>query len=169
MKFLIAAIVLTTGSAFAAEYKIPNLSINTSDFVISEEDHSPNAVKISEDGNCKMEKIVDPDFGSTTIYITDKNLNFFESIHFEQDGKDLDFMVLDYMKPKMCDFNIKEIKNGNYSFNNICKDGLSFENLDIELDQDGFIKALSMKKQRFGAGHSIAIPVLATNKISCKF
>lgn len=169
MKFLIAAILLTHGYAFATEYKIPNLVINTSDFQILEEDHSPNPVKISKDGNCKLEKIVDIDTGSTTIYITDKSLNFFESIHFSQDGRDLDFMAVDFSRPKMCDFDIFEVRNGNYKFSNKCKHGLKFENLDIELDNDGLIASLDLKKQRFGAGHSLPIPVLNSSSISCKF
>ena len=169
MKFLIAALLVSSVQAFAAEYKIPNLSINTSDFQILEEDHSPNPVKISKDGNCKLEKIFDADTGATTIYITDKRLNFFESIHFSQDGRDLDFMAVDFLKPKMCEFDISEVKNGNYKFSNKCKHGLKYENLDIELDQDGLITMLNLKKQRFGAGHSIPIPVLNSSSISCKF
>lgn len=169
MKFLIAAFLLTHGYAFAAEYKIPNLVINTSDFQILEEDHSPNPVKISKDGNCKLEKIVDFDTGSTTIYITDKDLDFFESINYLQDGRDLDFMAVDFLKPKMCDFEIVDNRNGNYNFSNDCKHGLKYENLDLELDNDGLIVALSLKKQRFGAGHSLPIPVLNSSSISCKF
>lgn len=169
MKFLIAALLLTQSLAMAAEYKIPNLTINTSDFQILEEDHSPNPVKISKDGNCKLEKIQDADTGSTTIYITDKTLNFFESITFSQDGRDLDFVAADFSKSKMCDFDIMENKKGNYQFSNKCKSGLKYENLDIELDRESIIVSLTLKKQRFGAGHSVPIPVLSNSSLSCKF
>ena len=168
MKVLFGTLVLLSANAFAAEYIIPNVSLNTSDFKIVEDEHSPNPVKYSQDGECKLEKSENSDSGYVAIYITDKN-GFFESLHFKQDREDLQFMALDYLKPNMCDFHVKELKSGNFNLNNKCKEGLNSENLDIEFDQDGIIKAITLKKTRFGAGHSIPLPSLSSSKIKCKF
>ncbi len=168
MKVLISALVLLSVNALAAEYKIPNVSINTSDFKIVEEEHSHYPVKYSVDGECKLTKSEDSESGYVAIYVSDKD-GYFESIHFKQDRSDLQFMALDYLKPNMCDFNVKELKNGNYNLNNKCKEGLNSENLDLEFDNEGFIKAVTLKKTRFGAGHSVPLPALATSKIKCKF
>jgi hypothetical protein len=169
MKLFIVALTLMTVNAFAAEYKIPNVTLNTSDFKVEEDEHSPNPVKYSVDGNCKLEKVVSQDSAYTAIYISEKNSDFFESINFEQDKLDLNFMVLDFLKPNMCDFDVKALKNGNYNLNNKCKEGLNTENLDIQFTSEGFIKAISLKKTRFGSGHSIPIPSIGTWKIKCQF
>lgn len=169
MKLMIFALTFMTANVFAATYMIPNVTLNTSDFKIVEDEHSPNPVKYSKDGNCKLEKHIDKEYGSTTIYITERDSEFFESIYFKQDNRDLLFSPIDFMKPNMCDFEVKGLRNGNYNLNNHCKDGLNSENIDIEFDNDGFIKGISMRKQRFGGGHSIPIPAMSINKIKCQF
>lgn len=169
MKLFIVALTLMTANAFAASYVIPNVTLNTSDFNIAEDEHTPNPVKYSKDGNCKLEKQVSQEFGTTTVYITERNSDFFESINFEQNDGDLLFSPNDFLKPNMCDFDVKALKNGNYNLNNHCKEGLNSENVDIEFDSNGFIKSLSMRKQRFGSGHSIPLPAMAINKIKCQF
>jgi hypothetical protein len=169
MKLFIVALTLMTVNAFAAEYKIPNVTLNTSDFKIAEDEHSPNPVKYSQDGSCKLEKIVDQEYGYTTIYIHDRESINFEAFYFKQDRSDLEIMVLDFLKPNKCDFDVRPLKNGNYNLNNKCKEGLNSEDLNIEFDNDGFIKALSIRKQRFGSGHSIPVPAMSVNKIKCQF
>lgn len=168
MKLFIIALTLITVNAFAATYEIPNVQLNTSDFKVEEDEHTPNAVKYSKDGKCKLEKQVNEDFGYTTIYIKNDD-DFFESIHFKHDGGNLLFSPIDFLKPKMCDFDVKALKNGNYNLNNNCQDGLNYENIDIEFTNDGIIKGISMKKQRFGSGHSIPIPAMSSAKIKCQF